>query len=602
MSIKTDRLLSKAYKLFNKGENIKAREIFLSILQSFPNNLDAKKGLSLLNQKKAISPSKSEIDDVMQFYSLRQMDKAQSAVQRLLKEFPNDSLLYNISGACYSEAGKIEFAINSFEKALAINPEYSEVYFNLGVAYQNLSELEKAKISYEKAIELKHAYPTAHNNLGLIFLGRKELESAVKCFEWAVAYSPEYAEGYNSLGASLQELKQFEKAKEQFEKAVSLNPSYAQAFHNLGILSEMINLPNEALNHYEKTVSINPKFADAFRNLSKLKNFKISDPQIHQMKSLYSEKGLNISDKVKMCFALAKVYEDIGEHEKFFKFLNEGNRLRKTELNYSLNESKDFQISVMKLFNKAPPKINKSSLKSSNIKPIFIIGMPRSGTSLLEQIISSHNSVYGAGELTNLKETVSPTLEDFINKKSNSINEKDLLRIRQEYLDSLSSINTSEKIITDKMPLNFRLIGFILSAMPEAKIIHIKRDAIATCWSNYKHYFTNGNGFSFDQEDLAEFYGLYLELMNFWYKLFPNQIYDVNYEKLTTNQKIETQNLLKYCDLDWDEHCLNFHKNKRAVETASASQVRKKIYQGSSDAWREYEDFLQPLIKGLENF
>jgi hypothetical protein len=160
-------------------------------------------------------------------------------------------------------------------------------------------------------------------------------------------------------------------------------------------------------------------------------------------------------------------------------------------------------------------------------------------------------------------------------------------------------LNVSEKIITDKMPVNFRMIGLILTAIPEAKIIHLTRNPKATCWSNYKHYFANENGFTFDQEDLARFFILYQELMGFWHKSFPNKIHDISYERLTTHQEDETQKLLKYCELDWDNNCLNFHKNTRAVHTASASQVRQKMYQGSSDAWKKYEKFLQPLIMGL---
>jgi hypothetical protein len=160
----------------------------------------------------------------------------------------------------------------------------------------------------------------------------------------------------------------------------------------------------------------------------------------------------------------------------------------------------------------------------------------------------------------------------------------------------------SNKIITDKMPVNFRLIGFILSAMPEAKIIHIKRDARATCWSNYQNYFSDGNGFSFDQEDLVKFYALYSEMMDFWDKLFPNKIYDISYEELTKNQKKETQKLLNYCELDWDENCLKFHKNSRGVLTTSKLQVRKEIYQGSSEAWKKYESNLKILTEGLKSY
>jgi hypothetical protein len=165
----------------------------------------------------------------------------------------------------------------------------------------------------------------------------------------------------------------------------------------------------------------------------------------------------------------------------------------------------------------------------------------------------------------------------------------------------LLSLNAPESIIVDKMPLNFRYIGFILTAFPDSKIIHMNRDSMAVCWSIYKYFFP-GNTYSYDQKDIAAYFLLYKDLMNFWKKKFPNQIYDLYYEKLTINQKIETQKLLKHCDLEWDENCLNFHKNTTAVKTTSAIQVKNKMYQGSSDVWKKYEAFLKPLLEGLNYY
>ena len=320
------------------------------------------------------------------------------------------------------------------------------------------------------------------------------------------------------------------------------------------------------------------------------------------MESLYSRPNLTLSDKRNLSFALAKVNEDLGNDDKFFKFLNVGNNLRKQELNYSFASSNNFHLSLLKAF-KSPPKIiTQSDKNKSSIRPIFVVGMPRSGTTLVEQIISSHHEVYGAGELNNLKKITTPIFQEYTNSNRKVISEEDILSLRKGYLNSLLELNFQEKIVTDKMPINFRLIGFILSAIPEAKIVHVKRDARATCWSNYKHYFSSGNGFTFDQEDLTKFYKLYSEIMDFWHKLFPNKIYDLNYEKLTENQKKETEKLLKYCELNWDKKCLEFYKNGRGIKTASASQVRQKMYQGSSDAWKKYESYIEPLISGLEGY
>ena len=602
MALKIQRLLVRAKKLTKKGELEESKKIYSAILKSSPENQEAKKELSILVKRKQISPTQKQINEVIQLYSSGQMQNALTTNQLLLKNFPNEPLLLNINGVCFSQIGPIESAIDSFKKAIALKPDYIEAYYNLGAAFQRIHKLDDATECYEKAITLKHSYPEAHNNLGIIMLERNQLDIAVKSFEWAVAYNPNYAEAYNNLGAVYQELNQFENAIKQYQKAITINPEYAQAFNNLGCSCEILGFENEALIHYEKAITCNPGFAEAYRNLSNIKKFTEKDPQIGQMQSLNSSSDVSLSEKVQLNFALAKVNENLGNYDKFFKFLNEGNRLRKQELNYSFTESINFHSILLKVFSSSLPIIKESIPKTSNIQPIFIVGMPRSGTSLVEQIIASHHNVHGAGELTNFKKILSPILENHLNQNKEAFLTKDLLSIRKQYLDSLSRLNVPETVITDKMPTNFRLIGFILSAFPEAKIIHLKRDARATCWSIYKHYFSSGNGFTFNQEDLVEFYGLYSELMAFWHDLFPDKIYDINYEKLTKNQKDETKKLLEYCDLEWDENCLNFHTNKRAVKTASASQVRKKIYQGSSEDWKKYEQYIQPLIKGLSSY
>jgi len=599
MSIKNDRLLSKAKKLVKKGEIKEAQKIYLNILEYSPSNKEAKIGLKSIENEDAAQLSQEQLDYVIQQYSSGQMDKALLSIKELIQDFPNIPLLHNISGACNSALGEIDSSIISFNKAIELKPDYDEAYFNLGVAFHQTGQLGEAINCYERAISIKHAYPTAHNNLGLIALSQGQLDNALKSFEWAVAYGPEYAEAHNSLGAALQELKQFEKAKVSFKKAVALNPQYAQGLHNLAILCEIINLPDEASEYYEKALAVEPNYAEAYRNQSRTKKYKKNDPQIAQMQSIYSNDNLSISDKVHINFALAKVNEDLGNQKDFFKHLDEGSRLRKKQLNYNINETEEFHSSLIRLFSEDQPKIKQLSLDPLDIRPIFIVGMPRSGTSLVEQIISSHHSVHGAGELNNFKNIVTPALKNYISNLTNTINEDDLLSIRKNYIKSLMDLNVSEKIITDKMPVNFRMIGLILTAIPEAKIIHLTRNPKATCWSNYKHYFANENGFTFDQEDLARFFILYQELMGFWHKSFPNKIHDISYERLTTHQEDETHKLLKYCELDWDNNCLNFHKNTRAVHTASASQVRQKMYQGSSDAWKKYEKFLQPLIMGL---
>ena len=217
--------------------------------------------------------------------------------------------------------------------------------------------------------------------------------------------------------------------------------------------------------------------------------------------------------------------------------------------------------------------------------------MPRSGTTLVEQILSNHSKIYGAGELNILNMIVDINTTDTKNR---------LVDLFNLYNDHLVELETSHPYVVDKMPLNFRWIGYILSAMPEAKVIHVKRDPMAVCWSLFKTYFASkGIGFSNDLNDIILYYKLYLDLMDFWNRKFPNVIYELNYDLLINNQRQETAALIDYIGVNWEEECVNFHENRRAVRTASSGQVRQKIYRGSSQKWRNYEKYLEEVQKHL---
>ncbi len=541
----------------------------------------------------------SKINSVMALYSNGQIEKAIENVEVLIKDYPNEALLHNISGAFYQAIGRLNESVKSFKKAITINSDYAEAHYNLGFTLQQLGQLEAAMKSYEQAIAIKHAYPNAHNNLGAIHQELGKLDAAIESYEQAIAIKPDYADAYNNLGNVLRSLGQMDAGVNCLKKAIAIKPDFAQAHNNLGVSFQERSQVDDAVKQYEKAIALKPDYVSAHHHLSVLKKYIASDPHIAQMKSLLSTGGLSQSDRTHLCFALAKVNEDLGKQDELFEFLHEGNRLRKEELNYSLDNSQILSSIIKKMFSSTLSL----SYEPSSIQPIFIVGMLRSGTSLVEQIIASHHAVHGAGELTSLADIIEPILNDCLAKDKYKLSEKTFLSIRQQYLEALSRFNVPENVITDKMPLNCQYIGFILSAFPEAKIIHMKRDARATCWSIYKHYFSSaGNGWAYNLDDLAGFYSIYSNFMDFWHQTFPDKIYDLCYEDLTTNQEEETRKLLKYCELDWDENCLNFHNSKRAVKTASALQVTQKMYQGSSEAWKKHEEYLQPLIKSLSSY
>ena len=571
------------------------------------------------------------------FQELEQGDAAVQSYKKALEIKPDYIAAQYSLGISLQDLGQLDEAVKSYKKALKIKPDFVEAHNNLGITFFKLHQLDNAMQCYKKALVFNPDFADAHNNIGIALLDLGQLDDAVKSYKAALKLKPEFAEVHYNLGVVLQNLECFDEAVISYKAAIVLQPDYADAHYNLGIVlhdtgqlsmaikslqKAIIIKPenaeahkylgntfqsngqiDEAIKCYEKTLSIKPDHADAHRNLSTIKRYTKGDTQIILMQELLSNGTLSLSNQIYLYFALAKAYENLGMQDKLFEALNEGNRLRKEQLNYSHDNNLNEHLKIINLFNLIPSFPEKLVLyKSSKIRPIFIVGMPRSGTSLVEQIISSHQEVHGAGELGTLNKLIFPIIDEF-SLEDMDISEKTILSIRKDYLDFLSSLNAPKSIITDKMPSNFRYIGFILKAFPEAKIINLKRDSRAICWSIYQRYFPGkGLGFAFNMKDLAGYYNSYNELMNFWHQEFPNKIYDICYEDLTTNQEEETKKLLKYCDLDWDDSCLNFHINKRAVRTTSSLQVRKKMYQGSSEAWKKYATHIQPLIDGLKTY
>ena len=605
MTIKTERLLSRAKKLYTKGNFAEAESIYSEVLKLAPNNKDAKNAISALKNKKNIVPiSQSELQSAVSFVTNGNITEALKIVEPLIEKYPNESILFNIRGVCNKAKNEQKDAVNDFNQAVLIKPDYAEAFYNLGVTLREMGDFQNAINAYQEALKHNNHYPKAHNNLGQLFLVMGNLDSAIDHLEWAVALQPEFSDAFNNLGSAYIGLNKVHDAIQSFKKAVALNSNFSIAFNNLGIAYQRIGEISLATENFESAISLNPNYIKAHSNLCALKTYKSEDPQFLQMGHLLRKKEISSQDQIFLNFALAKANEDLKKYDKSIKLIHEGNRLRKNLLNYSIGESENHNEIIKRLFaEKSVKKEIKISYKSSDIRPIFILGMPRSGTSLIEQIISSHPSVYGAGELRNLTKILIPIIKECTDKDKYNISENEFIKVREGYFKSLTEINASEKIITDKWPLNFRHIGFILSALPEAKIVHVKRDARAICWSIYKHYFSGeGNGWAYNLDDLSKFYTLYVQLMDYWHKIYPNKIYDISYEELTTNQEKETSELLKYCNLDWDKNCLNFHQNMRDVNTASAIQVRKKMYQGSSDAWKKYEKFLEPLVKSLKDY
>jgi tetratricopeptide (TPR) repeat protein len=440
--------------------------------------------------------------------------------------------------------------------------------------------------------------PFIPNTLGAVNFGLGRLEQALVNFATALQLKPDYALAYVNQGKALTALGKPEEAAASYTKALQLIPGNAEVHNSLGNALSVLGKREEAQANYRKVLQLRPDYTEAHRNLSVAKTYQAGDPHIQQMRELLDRTDLSDKDRMLLNFAMGKACDDIGNYDESFAFFWGGNRLRKKELKYDVSTDQTSIERIKSTFRQDIPELvdELKSADSDAPKPIFILGMPRSGTSLVEQILASHSQVYGAGELVLLGQVINSMTWNSTHLTSNKLNS-----IRESYFSGLKRIGASEPVVTDKMPFNFLWIGFVVSAMPEAKIVHVRRDARATCWSNFANSFSGeGSEFSYDLEDVARYYNMYNDLMTFWHEMFPGQIFDLNYEALTENQEVETRKLLEYVDLDWEERCLDFHKTKRAVRTASAQQVRQKMYQGSSNKWRKYQKHLDPMLKLLD--
>ncbi len=529
---------------------------------------------------------------------LGHLEQAAASYARALQIKPDFAEAHNNLGGVLKSLGKLEEAVASCRKALQIRPDYAEAHSNLGDALNSLGKPEEAVASYRRALQIKPDFVVALNNLGAALNDLGKPEEAVSSLTRALQIQPDLAEAHNNLGTAFNNLGKPAEAELSLNRALQIRPDYAEAHNNLGATLNDLGRPDEAVASHNKALQINPDFAIAHRFLSTVKKYQNSDPQVHQMLQLIERNNLPGEDRIHLNFALAKAHEDFGDYDKAFSYFEEGNRLRKEELNFEISSSRAWFARIRATFSRDVPALNvpEESESAKCQRPIFVLGMPRSGTTLVEQILASHSQVHGAGELVLLGQSVKS-----IERISTQLSADQLQSVRKSYLLGLTELGVSELYVTDKMPVNSCWIGFIVAAIPEARIVNVTRDARATCWSNFKHYFSGkGNGFAYDLQDVSDYYKMHIELMAFWNEKYPGQVYDLNYEALTEHQEDETRKLIEHVGLDWEDQCLEFHKTRRAIQTASVTQVRQELYQGSSDAWRKYEKHLGSMVESLE--
>ena len=484
----------------------------------------------------------------------------------LIKKNPEFVILYNIVGSAYQNEGKYNLAMNNFKLGLKLDPNNLALMNNLAMSYKNLLQYDLAENLYRDIIKINEKYINAYINLGNLKRDLNEFNEAIKLYEKALSISNENPIVYYSLALAHQGIGNFEKTILYCEKILKIDPNFTRADHLISQSSKY----KERNEHYKSLIDK--------KDNANLKGF----------------------EKIDILFSLAKAEEDLGNIDEASKYLIEANKIKKKLTNYNIKNEIDLINNIKQLFTQLEIK----TLNSIENNVIFILGLPRSGTSLVEQIITSHSEVFGGGELPILSNIIKKYFiknENFFPENFEENFEKNKLsdKLRNEYKDYVNFFKFKEKYITDKAPLNFRWIGFIKLLFPNAKIIHCKRDPKNNCLSMFKNLFEGGLNFTYDQEDLVKYYQNYEVLMKFWNEKYPGEIFNISYEKLISDNEEEIKRLIKYCELDWEEDCLSFHKNKTPIKTMSTAQARNPIYKTSLNAFEKFKNYLTIIDKKI---
>ena len=512
---------------------------------------------------------KSEYNKINNLFLSGKFDIVIEKSKKIIKKNPTQIPFYNFLALSYREKGKIFLAEKILLSALKINPNNQSVLINLGSTYRVLIEFDKSEKFLKKVLSINP------NNINALV-------------------------NYANLK---RETNNYDESIQLYKKAYKVNNKIPTIIINLAGIYQIIGKFELSKTYLETLLKEDNNNAIAHKMLSNIKKYKKNDPHQAKMNTVLKKNNLNEIDKATLLFAISKSYEDQKDYKNSFTSFKKANDIqKKIHKNYSINQE-------TKLFEKIKATFEETNFSNynqfgNNKKLIFIVGLPRSGTTLSHQILAAHSKVYGAGEIVVLDKWMREKINDqnfrFLFKNHLIKFDEKIKSIINNYFAKISYIKTSKNIILDKNPLNFQWLGFIKILFPNAKIIHCTRNLKDTALSIYKNAFEiNSLVWSNDQEDLVQYISLYLDLMKFWEKKIPNFIYNLNYEKLINNQKEQTEKLLNFCELNWEEDCLNFNKKATPIKTVSVTQARKPIYKTSLNSYLKYYNYLD-MFKKIE--
>lgn len=543
-----DDLIQQANFKFQNGLFPEAEKLYRNILVENPRNHSAALGASLAALQQ------------------NNMPQAIQLMQQAINIAPEIALYRRNLGELLRRMGMLDAAINSLQMAINIEPHVAENYYLLGLAYND-------KHQYELAIHYYHIALSYNQNDGLT---------------------------WNNLGASLENRGDKQTAKLAYTTAIALNAQHAEAHNNLAAIYSEEGRLDEARLHFSKAISINPAFVDAHYNLSLIKTYIADDPHLDFLESITQNLDHHsIPHQIRYYFALGKALNDTKQYTRAFQAYAKGNQLHYRQKPWDKSQLQELVEQIPLVFNQFNLKPPQSATNTRC--PIFIVGMPRSGSTLIEQILASHKAIYGAGELKILENVIQEACQSAnlpYNAWVTTLTDQDFADLGNKYLDRTWKLAPNKQFIIDKMPGNCFYLGIIHRMLPTAKIIHAIRDPMDSCFSCYTYLFKDEMLFSYDLTALGTYYTLYAQAMQHWQTLLPQTaIFNLCYEKLIEDTESLSKQLLEFIGLAWDPTCLQFYENKRLVKTASLTQVRKPIYKSSVERWRHFAHELEPLLE-----
>ncbi|MGO9922523.1 MAG: tetratricopeptide repeat-containing sulfotransferase family protein [Isosphaeraceae bacterium] len=623
------QLLDLAVKHHRAGNLSQAEQLYRRVLDIDPDQVDAlhllgltsaslgrsEQAVEFLGRAVHVRPDFAEAQNSLGTLLEKQgkLEDAARCYRQALALRPELAHVHNNLGQVLALEGRLTEARACFEQALRLQPDLAKARHNLvrtltrqGIAFRQHGKIADAIACYRDALRLEPGYIHAHSNLGMALIEQEKWEEAACCFDASLKLDPRHAEGHNGLGLIFNEQGRYQEALSSFRAALGARPAFPSALVNLGKLHEQEGHFEAAETACREALRADPAHVPARCQLAALLRGRLPDLDRNALEELLSRSTLLDSDRIAAHFALAQVHDAQGLYARAAQHSRSANALRLAYWQGG-NQSYDpaeHQLFVDRLIAAFTPeffrRVNGYGLDAD--RPVFVFGLPRSGTSLIEQILASHSQVSGGGELPFVEQTfmsLSPMKGSVPPLQAlQDIDAETVGCLGRQHLDRLLSVNSTAQHVVDKMPDNYLYLGFIATLFPRARLIHCRRDLRDTAVSCWMADFMKIRWAS-DPHQIATRFREYQRLMAHWREVLPASLFEVQYEELTDDLEGIARRLIQYCGLEWQPACLEFHKTNRPVRTASAAQVRQPLYKHSVQRWKHYDGFLPELFRAL---